>query len=158
MSHTHENLQDKPDDLEQHKQKIRLQRQTEDARSPWSYSVKFDAKKEPKDSTMFLLANTNPLQQVLQYWVCQRTCRVCISLSFYCIVYLLLPLCFFSICPCLCLSCPFFAYISFLPNPLSPRPFLLLTLTLSLCLVASGTLFLRLTCSATAFSHSSVIT
>ena len=44
---------------------------------------------------MFLLANTNPLQQVLQYWVCQRTCRVCISLSFYCIVYLLLPLCFF---------------------------------------------------------------
>ncbi len=69
------------------------------------------------------------------------------------------PFASLSICPCLCLSCPFSAY-HFSPTPflfcLSPKPFLLVTLTLSLCLVASGTLFLRLTCSATAFSPSSV--
>ncbi len=124
MSHAYTQIciQDQPNDLEIHKQKIQLQRQAEDARSPWSYSVKFEAKKEPKDSTMFLLANTNPLQQVLQYWVCQSTCRVCISLSFYCIVYLLLPLCFFVDLSLSLFVLPLFC-LSFLPKPLSFLPF-----------------------------------
>jgi len=117
-------IQDQPNDLEIHKKKIQLQRQTEDARSPWSYSVKFEAKNEPKDSTMFLLANTNPLQQVLQYWVCQRTCRVCISLSFYCIVYLLLPLCFFVDLSLSLFVLPLFRLYFISPQPPSLSAFL----------------------------------
>ena len=137
-AYTQKCIQDQPNDLEIHKQKIQLQRQTEDARSPFgSYSVKFEGKKEPKDSTVFLLANTNPLQQVLQYWVCQSTCRVCISLSFYCIVYLLLPLCFFVDLSLSLFVLPLFR-LSFLPNPLS---FLSFSQTFSPCHSDSISLF-----------------